>query len=60
MKDSDQKRQSDLEANISETFNLIKGYEDKRRLSDDPKEKMDCDRQIADLRKLLKTMMQSF
>ena len=53
MKDSDQKRQSDLEANISETFDLIKGYEDKRRLSDDPKEIMNCERHIADLRKLL-------
>jgi tetratricopeptide (TPR) repeat protein len=48
-----QKRRKNLEANINETLNLLKEYEDKRRLSDDPKEKMKCDSQIIDQRQLL-------
>lgn len=51
--DPNRKRQQDLEANIRKTLDLIKQYEDKRLLSDDPKEQRDCERQIADLRRLL-------
>jgi len=47
------KRRQDLETSIQETLDLIKQYEDKRRLSDEPKEQRDSERQIADLRKLL-------
>jgi hypothetical protein len=46
-------RKQDLEANTRETLDLIRQYEEKRRLSDDPKEKKECERQIADLRQLL-------
>ena len=46
-------RQEDQEANIKETLELIKEYEDSRRLSSDPKEQRNYERQIADLRKLL-------
>lgn len=48
-----QNRRQDLESSIQETLDLIKQYEEKRRLSDDPKEQKDCERQIADLRRLL-------
>lgn len=47
------KRRTDLNSHIGQTLNLIKEYEDKRRLSDDPKEQRDCERQLADLRRLL-------
>jgi tetratricopeptide (TPR) repeat protein len=46
-------RQEALRANIQETLELIKEYEDSRRLSSDPKEQRNYERQIADLRKLL-------
>jgi len=46
-------RQEDLKASIQETLVLIKEYEDSRRLSSDPKEQRNYERQIADLRKLL-------
>lgn len=42
----DQKRQQDLEDNIRETLKLIKEYEDKLRLSDDPKERRRCQVEI--------------
>ena len=51
--DPNRKRRQDLEASICETLDLIKEYEEKRRLSDDPKEQRDCEGQIADLRHLL-------
>jgi len=51
--DLNRKRRQDLEDNIRKTLDLIKEYEDKRRLSDDPKEQRDAERQIADLRQLL-------
>jgi len=53
MKDSDQKRRSDLEASITDTLNLIKEYEDKLRYSGDPIEKHYCEQKIDSLRKLL-------
>jgi hypothetical protein len=54
MSDSlERKRRKDLESSIQETLDLIKQYEEKRRLADDPKEQKDCERQIADLRQLL-------
>ncbi len=46
-------RLSQLATAIHETLDLIKQYEDKRRLSNDPKEQQDCERQAADLRQLL-------
>ena len=52
-KTSNRQRREHLEDNIHRTLALIKEYEDKRRLSDDPKEQHDCERQIADLRRLL-------
>ncbi len=51
--DPNRKRRQDLEAHIRETLDLINQYENKRRLSDDPKEQRECERQIADLRQLL-------
>lgn len=48
-----QKRLRDLESSIQETLELIKQYEDKRRLACDPKERKDCERHIDDLRHLL-------
>jgi hypothetical protein len=51
--DLKRRRRQDLETNIRDTLDLIKQYEDKRRLSDDPKEQRDFARQIADLRHLL-------
>lgn len=48
-----QKRREDLESSVQETLDLIKQYEEKRRLADDPKEQRDCEHQIADLRQLL-------
>ena len=53
MKDSDQKRRSDLKASITDTLNLIKEYEDKLRYSGDPIEKHYCEQKIDSLRKLL-------
>jgi len=53
MKDSDQKRRSDLEASITDTLNLIKEYEDKLRYSGEPIEKHYCEQKIDSLRKLL-------
>ena len=46
-------RQEDVKAHIRETLELIKEYEDNRRLSSDPKEQRKYEREIADLRKLL-------
>jgi len=46
-------RRRDLEAHIQETLELLKEYEDKLRLSDDPKEKRRCEHEIAELRQLL-------
>ena len=43
----------DLAGNIRETWSLIKLYEEKRRLSSDPKEKTRAEREIADLREQL-------
>jgi len=51
--DADHKRRQDLEASIQETLDLISAYEEKRRLSDDPRQQRDQERQIADLRRLL-------
>jgi len=51
--DPNRKRRQDLETSIRETLDLIKQYEDKRRLSDDPREQRDSERQISDLRQLL-------
>lgn len=48
-----QKRQADLQDNIRQTLELIKEYEEKRRLSDEPKQQRDSERQLADLRRLL-------
>ena len=53
MKDSDQKRRSDLETSITDTLNLIKEYEDKLRYSGDPIEKHYCEQKIDSLHKLL-------
>jgi hypothetical protein len=44
------RRKRDIEASIAETLELIREYEAKRRLSDDPRAKRDCERQIAALR----------
>ena len=46
-------RQDDLKVNIQKTLELIKEYEEIRRLSSDPKEQRKYEREIADLRKLL-------
>ncbi len=47
------KRIRTLEHHIDETLDLIQRYEDKLRLSDDPKEQRDCEQQIACLRSQL-------
>jgi hypothetical protein len=47
------RRKQDLQVSFHETLDLIRQYEEKRRLSDDPREKKECERQIADLRQLL-------
>lgn len=52
--DLNRKRRKDLGSSIQETLDLIKQYEDKQRLSNDPKEQRDCERQIGDLREMLK------
>ena len=52
-KDPNHKPYQDLKVSVQETLDLIKQYEDKRRLSGDPKERRNCERQIADLRRLL-------
>lgn len=44
------RRCADLAESIRETLELIKEYEDQRRLADDPKAKRHADREIADLR----------
>lgn len=46
-------RRADLQSSIRKTLDLIREYEDRRRLSDDPKEQRNCERQLADLRRLL-------
>ncbi len=46
-------RQSDLSSSIKQTLDLIKEYENKRRLSDNSKEQQDTEREMADLRRLL-------
>jgi hypothetical protein len=46
-------RCADLAESIRETLDLIKGYEDQRRLADDPKVKRRAEREIADLRQQL-------
>jgi len=51
--EADRRRRQDLEEHIRKTLALIKEYEEKRRLSDDPKEQRNCEREIADLRRLL-------
>ena len=51
--DPTRKRRLDLEAHIREALDLINEYEEKLLLSDDPKEKRDFERQIADLRRQL-------
>jgi len=51
--DPNRKRRQALEVSIRETLDLIRQYEDKRRLSDDPKEQRDSERKITDLRRLL-------
>lgn len=48
-----QQRRRDLKAHIQETLQLLKEYDDKRRLSDDPLEKRRCERRTAELRQLL-------
>jgi hypothetical protein len=53
MDEISEQRRRDLETHIQETLGLLKEYEDKRRLSDDPKEKRRCEREIAELRRLL-------
>ncbi|MCL4298983.1 MAG: hypothetical protein KJ077_24815 [Anaerolineae bacterium] len=52
-KDVSQQRRQDLEDNIRDSLELIKQYEDKHRLSNDPKEQKDSESQIADQRRLL-------
>jgi hypothetical protein len=44
------RRCRDLAAGIDETLNLIKQYDDERRLADDPKARLRAERSIADLR----------
>jgi hypothetical protein len=46
-------RCADLAESIGETLELIKEYEDRRRLADDPKVKRRAEREIADLRQQL-------
>jgi len=46
-------RCADLAANIRETLDLIREYEETRRLADDPKAKRRAEREIADLRSQL-------
>jgi hypothetical protein len=46
-------RCADLAEHIRETLELIKQYEDKRRLADDPKAKRRTEREIEDLRRQL-------
>ena len=46
-------RQEALRVNIQNTLELINEYEDKRRVSSDPKEQQKYELEIADLRKLL-------
>ncbi len=48
------KRLQTLENNIDEILDLINQYEEKRWLSDDPREQRNGERQIADLLRLLK------
>ncbi len=48
-----QQRCDDLAENIRETLELIKGYEDQRRLAEDLKAKRRAEREIADLRRQL-------
>lgn len=50
---SREQRCADLAENIRETLELIKQYEDQRRLADDPKAKRRTEREIADLRQQL-------
>jgi len=47
------KRRQDLDTNIRETLELIRQYEAKRILADDPREQRRYDDQIADLRQLV-------
>ena len=53
MNEISEQRRRDLETHIQETLQLLKEYEDKRRLSGDPREKRRCEREIAELRRLL-------
>ena len=46
-----QRRKRDVEEHIIEDLELLKEWEDKRRLADDPKEKARCEREIAQLRR---------
>jgi hypothetical protein len=48
-----QRRCDDLENHIHETLQLIKEYEDQRRLADDPKVKRRAEQEIANLRSQL-------
>jgi len=50
---SREQRCADLAESIRETLELIKQYEDQRRLADDPKAKRRAEREIADLRSQL-------
>jgi hypothetical protein len=47
------RRCADLAENMRETLDLIKGYEDQRRLADDPKIKRRAEREITELRNQL-------
>lgn len=50
---SQQRRCEDLAGSIQETLELIKQYEDQRRLADDPKAKRRAEREIKELRRQL-------
>ena len=50
----------DLQENIREAWDLIKAFEDQRRLSSDPKEKRRAEREIAELRKQLEAYEAEF
>ena len=53
-------RTDDLEANIRESYRLIREYERKEQLSDEPKEKIRCRDAIAEQRQLLQEYLEEY
>ena len=48
-----EQRRRDLESHVQETLELLKEYEDRLRLSDDPRERRRVEGEIAQLRQSL-------